>query len=72
MGVKKSWGDFHSELPKAQVFILYPRTVICNSCDQDLVSCHILDDGGNIDEQKGWGFQAHFSEKNLDDITKRK
>ena len=49
---KHSWEMFHSEFPRAQVIIPCPRTVICNSCYQNIVSGNILDDGGNVGEQE--------------------
>ena len=37
--------------PLALVIILCPRTIICNSCDQNFVLDDILVDGGNVDAQ---------------------
>ena len=47
--LKNYWENFHSEFSKSKVIITCPRAIICNYCDQNLVSGDILYDIGNVD-----------------------
>ena len=51
---------FHSDLPEAQVIIPCIITIICNSCDQNIVSDDIFDDGGQLYEQEDFRFSSFF------------
>ena len=66
---------FHSDFTEAQVIITCTRTIICNSCDKDVVSYDILNYGGNFYEQVDFGFSSSFIKKSPKikyDTTKRK
>ena len=45
------WEMLYSEFPSSQVIITRPRNIISNYCDQNIVSCDVLDYGGNVDVQ---------------------
>ena len=56
---------FHSEFPKTQLIIPCPKTIICNSCDQNIVSGDKLYDGGKVYKQEDLGFFSSFFRKKL-------
>ena len=56
LGSKKTWGIFHLDFIEAKVIIPCPRTIMCNPCDQNILTDDIFDDGGKLYEQDDSGF----------------
>ena len=66
---------FFSEFPQAKIIIPCQRTIICNYCEQMDVSGDILNAGGNVEDQKYYGFTGSFFKITpivIDDISKKK
>ena len=64
-----------SEFSQVEKIIPYPRTIICNDYEQMNVLGHILNAGGNVEDQEYYGFTASFFKIDLTviyDITKNK
>ena len=54
---------------------MYPRTIICNNCEQMNVLGDILNDGGNDECQEEYEFTVSFfkfAPTIINDITKKK
>ena len=55
--------------------IPYPRTKICNKCEQSNTSGDILNAGENVDDEEMFGFSEYyfnFVPTNIDEYTKSK
>ena len=49
-----------SEFSQAEKIIPFPRTLICNNCEQNNMLGDILNAGDNVDDQDGYGFTGSF------------
>ena len=51
----------------------FPRTIICNNCEQNNLIGEILNDGNNVDDQEHYSFTGSYfkiSPTVIDDYTK--
>ena len=49
-----------SEFSQAEKIISYPRTIICNKCEQNNLFGDIFNAGDNVDDQEDYGFTGSF------------
>ena len=47
-----------SEFSQAGKIIPFPRTIICNNCEQNNLLGDILNSGDNVDDQEDYGFKG--------------
>ena len=70
-----SWDMLLSDFIHAVKIILFPRTTICNKCEQSNTSGDILNAGDNVDDKDFFGFSESYfkiSPLNIDEYTKNK
>ena len=64
-----------SKFIHAVKIIQFPRTTICNKCEQSNTSGDILNAGDNVDDKEMFGFYESFfkiAPTNIDKYTKNK
>ena len=49
-----------SELSQTEKITPYPRTIICNNCEQNNMLVDILNAVGNVDDEEDYGFRGSF------------
>ena len=62
-----------SNFSQPERIIPYPRTIICNNCEEMNVSGDILNAGGNVKDEEDYEFTASFFKvlpTVIEDITK--
>ena len=71
---KISWENLLSEFLHAERISACPKTIICNTCEQNNMRGEILNDGENVDDQN-FGFTESYlkiAPTNIDGYTKNK
>ena len=62
---KKSWDAFNLYFTEAQDIIICTRPVICNPCDQNLVTDYVFDYGRKLDKKDDFRFSSWFKKQEL-------
>ena len=72
---KYSWEMLLSKFSHAEIISAFPRTIICNKCEQNSMRGEILNAGENVNDQEDSGFTGSYfkiAPTNIDDYTKNK